>query len=183
MLRLTTAPTDPIVSLDQLKRHLAIEHDLDDERLELLLEAASAFVEREADQAFTSQGWTQTQACFTKPLIVQKTPITSVSVKYRDTNNVEQTLSGGSYYIIRSSVDCRLLPVSGVWPETYGRPDAVTVLVTCGASPMPPEAKQACLMLAAHWNENREAEVQGSTTEIKIGFDRLIRSLRKGFIC
>lgn len=181
MLNLTTPSTTYLVTLQQLKAHLAIDVDTEDTRLTLLLATTRDFIERETNICWTSQVWTQTEEGFPIALKLKKTPVSSLAISYYNTSNVLTTWNSSNYYLLGNNQAAVVLPVDD-FPQTYDRPNAVSCAITTGTT-VPPTIQQACLLLAAHWNEHREAEIQGSITEIKIGFDRLVRSYRKGHVC
>lgn len=181
MLSLTTPATTTLVTLAQLKEHLNIEHTLDDDRLELLLDNASDQVERDSNLTFRSQVWTQTRWCFGNYITLGVSPVTSVVVTYYDSDNASQTLSSDDYYLSKNAYEAVIYPVES-FPDSYYRPDSVTIAITAGGT-IPAAAKQATLLLCGAWNENREGEIAGTiSTETKLGYERLIKSIRKGFI-
>jgi len=185
MISQTTASTTYLVSLDQLKDHLAITDDTnEDTRLTLMLGSSRDLIERETNYCFTSQVWTQTHADFPSDwLDLDKLPITNLVVKYYDADNVLTTLNSSNYYLVQNDQYASIKPVDD-WPTVYDRPEAVQLTLTCGVASVQPAIQHACLMLCAAWSENREAEIIGTiTNEIKLGYDRLIRSFRRGLVC
>jgi len=179
MLQIITPPTIPICTLSELKCHLVIEHSEEDTRLNTLLNTCCDVVERDSGLKIRSQVWRQVQKCFSTAVDIEALPVRSVVVKYYDDNNVLQTLDSSDYYLMNSTnLAAKIYPVES-FPNIYSRPDAVQIDVTCGYQTIPPAAKQAVLLLAGGWNENREAEISGTiTTELKLGYQRLIDLLR-----
>lgn len=182
MLNLTTPSSTYLVTLAQLKSHLAIDTTTEDTRLTLLLATTRDFIERETNTCWTEQVWTQTESSFPSVLSIGKTPVSELEINYYDTDNVLTEWESSNYYLLANNQAAVVLPIND-FPETYDRPDAVQITITTGTT-IPPAIQQAALMLSASWNELREAEIAGTiTSETKIGFDRLIRSYRKGHVC
>lgn len=177
----TVAPTDTMVTLAELKSHLAIEDATHDTRLTLLLDTARDFIEKETELCFTDQTWEDVRPCFPSGAIkLKKTPLISVLLQYYDTDDVLQTFT---QYTVAETTHQVHLVANDQWPNTKTRPDALVLTTVCGFSTVPPAAKQLCLMLCGSWNELREGEIAGAiTSEVKIGVNRLINTFRRGHI-
>jgi hypothetical protein len=92
------------------------------------------------------------------------------SVKYRDTDNAEQTLSSAAYLTDTGEAQgiVRLLEDES-WPDTYfDRPSAVVVRAVVGfgatSASVPENYIQAMQLLIGHWYANRESVVVGTAT-------------------
>jgi hypothetical protein len=89
-------------------------------------------------------------------------PLQSVdSIKYMDTNNVQQTLTAGTdYFVDIYSEPARILPAnSKTWPSTINQINAIEVAFTCGygvANAVPQAIKNWMLMRMGAMYENRE---------------------------
>lgn len=182
MLNQTIAPTTYLVTLDELKLHLSIDDSDSDSRLTMLLEASRDLIEHDAGICFTEQTWTQTFKRYPPVFFAGKIPVQEISFTYYDENNEQQTLDESNYYLLPSGYRFGVVPVLN-FPTVYDRPEAITATITCGMTTVPAMAKQACLLLCGAWNELREAENLIATNEIKIGYERLIQSLRGKFLC
>ena len=119
---------------------------------------------------------------------VISTPNTENSIKYYDESDVEQTWSSAEYVV---DTDCdykgAVYPArTYAWPATRLFPKAVHIEYVAGyedsaASPVdladnvPQTLKQAILILIAHWYENREETIVGTTVErVPDAYDALI---------
>jgi uncharacterized phiE125 gp8 family phage protein len=105
-----------------------------------------------------------------------------VSVKYYDTDGVEQTLDVAEYYEDAKSKPARIVPVSS-WPATKDRPNAVTITIEAGygatADKVPQVIKQALLLMVGDMYENREETVVGTiVSTLPLTADRLLRPFR-----
>ena len=115
--------------------------------------------------------------------------ITIDSVQYVDKNGATQTLDSSLYTQGLGHRPAWIVSAEMVaWPElAKQRPDAITIAYTAGHDPAdkpaPESAKQAIMLLAAHWYRNREAGVVGTTNSVlELGVDRLIDLLKlKGY--
>lgn len=114
---------------------------------------------------------------------IPKPPLASItSVKYFDTDGVEQTFDSSKYLVSSGKVPGVIAPVSGEqWPETQStRPlERVTIRFVAGVdvSAVDPVDKQAMSLLALHWFENREAVVVDqriATDEVPLGYTALM---------
>jgi uncharacterized phiE125 gp8 family phage protein len=155
-----TPPEVLPVDMGAARRHLHIVGDTDtdatDDDISRVIEAATGVLDGPS-------GWlgrcliTQTlevrsdQFCDGLPLPFP--PIGSVtSIKYDDTNNVEQTIGAGVYRIVGGSNSTLILGANQVWPNTNGQAECVRIRYTAGygAAPknVPAPIRQAILIMA-----------------------------------
>lgn len=162
---LFTAAVQPVVTVEEIKKHLRLDSSDEDDTLRQYIETATAFVERDAEIALLTSTWKLTLDCFPDWAIeLRKPPIQSVSsVVYTDAAGDSQTLSSSLYRVDTVSRPGRITPEFGqLWPETYEGTNAVVITFVAGATDrtlIPPEAKQAIRMLVGHWYRNRETVV------------------------
>lgn len=180
---LITPPALEPITLDEAKLHLRVETDLDDQLIEALIESARVTVETITNRALISQTWEHTFDCFpgTGELELQAGVSAINSVKYKDTDNVEQTLSAAVYELTKSSVPAVRLAYLQEWPSTLDHPESITVEVVAGygatSADVPASIRQAMLLLIGHWYENREAVAVGvSMGEVPLAIDLLLNS-------
>lgn len=185
-LRLQTGSTELIVSLAQAKEHLGVDHGYDDDRITALIQAAQSLVESEARQDFVSKTWVLDLRDFPRSrcnmIELPRPPLRSVdSVKYYSSGTLT-TVPSSDYYTVRPYQQPGLIEPVTSWPACDDRPDAVQITFTTGSTgTTPPAAIHAVKMLAAAWNENREAEVVGTiSSQLQIGLDRLLNQLWVG---
>jgi uncharacterized phiE125 gp8 family phage protein len=119
-------------------------------------------------------------------IVPEVLPIQSItSITYYDANNALQTLSASTYETDLYAEPILIRPAFGqTWPTTYDRFNAVLVTMQAGygaASAVPDDAKQAILLLASHWVENRESVLTGTISkEIELSYTALTDRLKWG---
>jgi uncharacterized phiE125 gp8 family phage protein len=154
-LKLVTAPAAEPVSLAEAKARLRVTIDDEDSDIESLIRQARGLCEEGCHRFFVAQTWTLYLDCWPKPecdgIRVPRPPLVSVaSVKYYDTDAVQQTIDSADYYVGTGSEPGRIVPVAGYWPAVQlHRPDAIEIQFTAGygpASAVPPAAKAAILV-------------------------------------
>lgn len=166
---LTQAGVEP-VSLDELKAHVQVEHDLDDALLTACQLAARVWVETHLRCALISQTFEGYLDCFPcGPIVLRHGALQSVdSVMYYDADGVEQTLDPSVYHVDTVRRPGRLYLRHGEsWPATeFGRPNAVRVQFVAGFGDSPEDVpapiKAAIKLLAGHMYAFREPEITGT---------------------
>ena len=108
-------------------------------------------------------------------------PVQSVSaIRYYDSNNALQTDTLSNYHIMGTAGRTLVSPKAGFnWPVTFQRDDAIKIEYVIGyggaATDVPETIRHALLMLVAHYYENRENELIGTTSKtLPYGFEDLI---------
>lgn len=143
-LRLIEAPDDLPVSVAEVKAHLGIADSFtaDDALLESLIQAAVGDAENRTRRQFCPATWELILDAF--PIYTRANPIAAielprpplvdvVSIKYTDTEGVEQTMLSGAYVVDQDSLPGRVYPAYGTaWPSTLDAPGAVVVRFSCG---------------------------------------------------
>lgn len=89
------------------------------------------------------------------------------SIKYDDTNGVEQTLAGSAYRVDTSSAICRITPAhSYAWPATRNQTGAVRVAFTAGHgasyAAVPASAQQVLRLVVGQMFRFHEPIVTGT---------------------
>lgn len=186
----TSAPA-AAVSLDEIKRHVnASDFDDDNTLLGVLVQAATDHLDGWTGilgRCIVSQDWRQDFGCWPacRDLRLPFHDVTSVVVKYSDTNDADQTVSDslyetlsdarGAFVRLRETFDApafndqRSDPIRVSFTSGFGAPDAV-----------PAAIKVAIMMLAAHWYANREAVAIGDTAApLPMAVDALIAPYRR----
>jgi uncharacterized phiE125 gp8 family phage protein len=114
-------------------------------------------------------------------ILLERPPLQSVvSITYVDTTGATQTLDPSQYQVgaykklgaIEEAYSC-------TWPAVRCQMDAISVQYTAGyAGNIPETIRQAILLLAGHFYENRSATVISATrmsvSELPIGIDALL---------
>ncbi len=171
MLKLITAPEE-IITLEEAAEFMRAEFSESEENLiESLITTARIMCEEYLFRRIGVQTVELRDKGFpvnNAPIILPSPLISVTSIKYFDTNNVEQTLSADEY-IVSNSAPGIILPVNS-WPNTSLAGDSLRVVFVTGysnsgESPMqseelPKTIKIAMLMQIADMYENREAQVE-----------------------
>jgi uncharacterized phiE125 gp8 family phage protein len=165
---LKTAPLFEAVSLEDAKDHLRVTSDAEDALIATYLTAARQWVEAYTGRSLCTQTWQIALGGFARDLwLPRAAPLQSIThVKYYDSDNVLQTWDSANYFTPAFQEPALLQPVStATIPSVYCRPDAVQVEYIAGyaAEACPEELRLAVLMLMAHFHENREAVIVGTS--------------------
>jgi len=133
-----TPPTTEPVSVATARRRLRITHDADDQLLADLIRQAREECEQYIEQSVARQTLELVLDRFPPDEIeLPRPPIASiVSVRYVDTEHVQQTVDPGQYVLDNASRPGWLLPaVEARWPETACVVNAVRVRYLAGNDP------------------------------------------------
>jgi uncharacterized phiE125 gp8 family phage protein len=181
MLKTVSPSTGLPISLADVKNHLRIDFDDDDERLINLIEVARDFIEAETQVALNAQTWDEVLPCFpSKEIELPISPLQSVtSVTYYNASNVSTVWGSSNYYVIQPTKIPGTIHAVSTYPPTYDRPDAVTIRFVAGSTATPNNAKHLIRLLVAHWNENPEA-IGNVGNETALGVGRMLHQLQTG---
>ena len=154
-LTLVTGPTAEPISLNAAKMWLRLDHSAEDDLVASLIQMVREVVEERGVAVFT-QTWDLTLDHFPHGAIsIPKAPLQSItSVKYTDTDGVEQTLAASAYQVDTKGGIPRVAPAyATVWPSTRHELNAVTVRFVAGygslgATPDVPERLLQAMRLA-----------------------------------
>ncbi len=184
-LKQTVAPTILPVSVAELKNHLRIDDDERNTELERIIKAATRFVEREQGRQLITATWQFQIAAFPlgrRPIFLPLAPLLAVSsLVYLDTNEDEQSFDYSTKCVVANNRQPGMIQPkpSYFWPTTAPRIDAVTITYTAGygatAASVPETTRQAILLLAGHFYEQREETTEKLVRNIPLGVERLLR--------
>ncbi|MEH7827111.1 head-tail connector protein [Gemmobacter denitrificans] len=168
---LVTAPTDPVVALEDLKLHLRVDHDDEDDLIEALQAAAVAHLDGwkgVLGRAIKAQTWRQefTSSETARLALPDVSAITATGYDAEgETVAVTTTLKS----------DYR-----GHYVEVTGPYDTVRIDYTCAmAAQQLPAAQAAVKLLVGHWYENRESVVIGqSVSNLPLAVEALVTAMR-----
>lgn len=203
--KLTTPPATEPVTPAEVKAHLRLETDADDNYITSLISAAREHVENETRRGLIEQEWTLMLSDWgivrqeddwwdgvRQGSIIQERPrfielpmspllsVTSVNT-YDDDGNA--TLFDG-YLVDTFSTPGRIALKSGAtWPSPGRTFNGIEIIYKVGygaaAGDVPAALRQAIKQLAGHWYENREAlreqGMAGGDVMIPEHFDNIIR--------
>lgn len=170
-LSLVSRPEAFPVDLDDVKTHLRVDVDTDDELIQAWIAAATGYAEKFTHRAFVGpQVWDYaldgicTDEC--GAIWLPKPPVTAItSFSYVDTAGVTQVWSSANYRAdLPSGPEARKARITAAygvaWPSTRSVTGSVTIRFVCGyasALYVPAEIKAAMKLLIGHWYEHREA--------------------------
>lgn len=174
-------PPQPLVSIDDAKDHLRVTDDDENGVIEGYIAAASAWIDGPAGWLGRSIGEQTLEVrsnVFAGCEPLPYGPAASIaSVKYIDPQGVEQTIDPAHYEIIAGN----LAPASGfAWPSHRGDAESVRVQYVAGSTTIPPQVRQAVLLLVGQWFRHRMAINVGNViNNLPFGVDALLNPLRR----
>lgn len=192
-LSLLTAPAVEPITWDLAKAHLRLSSDDEKAYVErVTIRSARRWAEGITARALITQTWTLTLSGFPCESFIKipKPPLRAInSVKYLDTNGVQQTWAAENYSVEKPAgpkAPCGRvhLAYSKVWPSTLPVWNAVEIELECGYGEtpaslaengsVPEELTSAQLMILGELFERREDAIVGTiSTPAKVGAERL----------
>ena len=179
----TVAPSSPVITLAQAKRHCRVDHNDDDADITELVEVATAAIEgpNGIGIALMPQTWRMSLDYFPCEIKIPLGPVTAISsIGYTDADGDPATVASWRADLDTSPV--RIWPARDTaWPAITCEPGAVKVVFTCGFASVPSDLKAALKLLVSHFYEHREAV----TTDLKaidlpMGVDAILNRYRVG---
>ena len=159
--------------------------------IEALITAAREYCEGYTRRALATQTIEAYLHCFpwNDRFELLMPPLQSVtSVKYKDSDGIETTMTAGTDYIVdtESDVGGIVLSYGSSWPSFTPYPlHPIKVRYVAGynsTNPVPKTIKQAMLLLIGHWYANREAVLLGTISkEIEFAVKALLSLWRAGW--
>lgn len=157
----TPAAVEPVELTDVLA-HLRIDHHHDDEAIGRLIAAATAECQEFTGLQLITATFRQDLDAFpTQPIMLLPAPLAAVSsIKYRDADDVEQTLATSVYEVDTSARPGEVqLRTGQAWPTTKIRANAVSITFTAGfgstPASVPQGVKLAIKMLAGSFYDEK----------------------------
>lgn len=182
-LRLITAPASEPVTVDEVKFDASIDGSESDVVIASLIKAARIEAEKRTGRALITQTWELVLDAFPAAEIeIGKLPVSTItSVKYYDTNGVQQTLASDKYALDADTLPGWVLPAYGTdWPDTYDMANAVVIRFVAGygdASAVPDDIK---LWIRAH--AAREADKGQNQVVVSDFVDGLLDQYKLSFL-
>lgn len=162
MIKVITPPTEEPITLAEAKANLRVVFDDEDADITRMIRAARQMAEERLNRALMPQVLAFAADEFCGPLRVPRPPLREVdSIKYVDTNGVEQTLTG-TVYILDDFVDPPMISAAygTPWPTTRAQAGAVVVQYQAGyadAASVPEPIRQWMLLAINAFYEHRSA--------------------------
>ena len=164
-LRIKTEPTAEPVSVDEFRAQNGIRESNISRNAVISnrITAARKWVESYCNIAIITQTWTlysdELRDVFDLKGLLQSVS----SVKYIDTNGIQQTLASDQYYV--DLVNSRLHKAYNVnYPDVRGFINSVEIEFICGyglAASVPNDIKEAIMFIVGHW-ENYQSNIEGA---------------------
>lgn len=167
-LTLITAPSVEPLTTAEAKLHLRVDESADDGLIDGLILAAREQAEAFTKRALITQTWELIFDNFSNCIELPKADLQSVtSIKYIDTDGVEQTLATSVYTVDTDSEPGRVyLAYNQTWPTVRAIPHAVTIQFVAGygaaSTAIPGSILSAMKLMIGHWYENREDSIVGT---------------------
>jgi len=163
-----TPPAAPVVSTAEAKDHLNVHFDDDDVLIAAMVAAATANLDG-------PEGWlgralgeqtleARLHAFGSDPILLPLPPhIEIASIKYVDTDGVEQTLDPGEYELLGAELD---LAYGKTWPSVRGQREAVRIRFAAGYEDgLHPSIHSAILLMTGDLYAQRETFVTGTIAQ------------------
>jgi len=185
--RLVTPPAIEPVALVDAKEWCRVTGADDDDLVETLVAAARKHVEALTGRALITQTWDTFLDAFPCEIRLRPRVQSVTTVKYTDTNGVQQTLASSEYTVDAKSEPGYIVPAYGkVWPSTRCVPNAVEVRHVCGygsdVESIAQEAEDllsAIKILVSTLDKNRESVITGTiVAQLPMSFRQLISGYR-----
>lgn len=185
---IVTAPDKEPVTVDELafNERLITDPETPYDGPEKALLEHLITVAREDVENFTSRAIIHQQRRvlvpeFDKTIALCRNLVSIDSVKYLDSDHTQQTIDPSEYSAVKNQVIDYILML-GATPQVADRGDAVEIIFTTGMSEnaegVPGAIKQAIIMLAGHYYQNREATSPLTVKNVPLAYQWLLGSYR-----
>ena len=162
LTRITAPVLDPVTQ-SEIYRHLRLVEDATEKAYaDAVAEVAREYVEQYSGTALLTQTWELTlDEWWSGVLELPYPPLQSVSsIKYIDSDGVEQTLSASAYSVTTGDpVGYVQFAADTTVPVARAEAGAIRIRFVSGytaAANIPASLRQAVLLMTAQWFENRE---------------------------
>lgn len=170
--RVTVAPApEPVLAYDvKLNAYIVDDTSWDEFINTQLIPTARAYVENLANRSLITQTRRQYYDSLPSEFHLRFPPVISVlSITYKDTAGVAQTLSGSLYTVDAASYPGRIYPAyQQTWPSAACDTNSCYVTYTAGygttAASVPIIYRRAIILLCTHWFNNRDAFACGDVS-------------------
>lgn len=171
--------TCPISTVD-MKNHLRVDHATDDTLIEQIMLAATEAAENFQRRTYITRSRTYYLDSFPTIIRPPYSPLVAVTtLKYYDTDGVQQTLDAANYRVDTDTEPGRITEAYNcTWPSIRTMTNAIEVTYTSGYgtenTDVPDDIKAALKMMIAHLYENRSAVIDSKLHEVPLGARTLL---------
>lgn len=164
--RTVEATYSDVVTIQDMKDQLRIDHNTEDDLIERYIKAAIQELEGPYGIGIMleEQEWEMYLDYFPSVIRVPLYPVQSIdSITYVDESGTEQTVDSEDYRVDTVSNPARIVPeYNKSWPATRGGElNAVTIAFTGGFTDVPEDLKHAVILLATHKYTVRQPAIVG----------------------
>jgi len=178
---ITAVGTEP-VTLTEAKLQCKVDTSDDDALITALITAAREYCEHYTRRAFASLTVEMVLDEFPADdtIMLDHSPVTSIThIKYNDSAGDEQTITGSEYALDEYGDANRVVLDYGIsWPLAQDIPNAVRIRYVAGWTTLPFAAEAAVKLLIAHLYKNRSATTEKALSEVPIGVDALLNTIK-----
>lgn len=177
-----TPPEQEPITVAQVRDHSRLDVlPIEDAYLDSLISIARDVAENQTWLSIASKVYLTALDEFPMDAIeLNPHPVTEVvSVVYDDLDGNPQTLDPSAYQLDLIGIPARIIPL-GEWPDIAHRANAVRVTYRAGYTPatLPPQLRQALVVLIDHFYEHRGQVVTGSmVSELPMAAKALLENL------
>ena len=140
--RLEMTATDLVVTLEEIKQHLIVDHEADDVLISRYVQAAIGFAESRCERSLRLRRFKAFGGCWPSDgVLLRNGPVRRIeSVSYLDTDGVLQALATDTWQAVPHNGE-HILSFYSVPPvPKYGHKDAVSVTYVAGYGLLPDES-------------------------------------------
>lgn len=171
----------PVITNTEMKQHLRVSSDIDDNYIEMLIDTATSHIETITGKTLVSsvyhlflENWPVDDVILPFPPVAE-----IVKVEYIDKNDNIYELGSDNYSLIQSFANADKL-VFFEWPNVeLNKTNPIAVIYNAGYESVPLELTQAVRFLVSHWYENREAFLSNHSFEVPFGVKHLLMNFRE----
>lgn len=187
-LRLLSAPSGEIVTLQEAKKHCRAEHFTDDDTyLQALIDVATANIDgpegwlgraiRQQELELTTNRFPDaTDVGRPGPVKLPMPTLISVdAVTYTATDGTTATITDFREFGVGAPYGGYILPaLSSSWPSVLGDAGSVRIAFTAGYETIPKSIKHAILLMVSGYYENRESVTDAKLIDMPMGVSALL---------
>lgn len=161
----TSDPAEKPITLTEVKNHLRVDGNTEDDVLNALIDAAVSAAEDYMNRPILVRDVMEVYDCFQPQMILDRATVQEVtSIIYKAPDSSDVTLDSSDFILDKISELARITPATGKeWPSTTNSILAVTIRYKAGwstAGNVPVSIKHALLLMVGSWYCCREDTVR-----------------------